>query len=304
MTRLAGIVTPICTPLDRDGAVDDHSLERLVIRQLEAGVDAIFTLGSSGEAIYLDDAARTRTLQVVLATVSGAVPVLAGALAGSTARVIQQVRWIERWPVAAIVATAPFYAAVSATETKRHFEAIASASSLPVVAYDIPGNVGRKLPEDVVIDLLGRDVIIGLKDTSGDMSAFRRIVDQVGGVGDRTVMIGSDRLASEALAVGADGIVPGIGNVCPDLFVALHEAYRSDDQERLQQLQAQVDVMAEILSVGQAHGLGRHASELGALKHLLHRDGVIDSVQVSMPLTPFPSAAAAEVEAIVARVGR
>ncbi len=136
------------------------------------------------------------------------------------------------------------------------------------------------------------------------MSAFRRIVDQVGGVGDRTVMIGSDRLASEALAVGADGIVPGIGNVCPDLFVALHEAYRSDDQERLQQLQAQVDVMAEILSVGQAHGLGRHASELGALKHLLHRDGVIDSVQVSMPLTPFPSAAAAEVEAIVARVGR
>jgi 4-hydroxy-tetrahydrodipicolinate synthase len=243
-------------------------------------------------------------LQVVVSTVAGAVPVLAGALAGSTARVIQQVRWIERWPVAAVVVTAPFYADVSDAETRRHFEAVAAASALPVLAYDIPGNVGRKLPADVVIDLLQRDVVAGLKDTSGDMSAFRRIVREAGGAEGRAVVIGSDRLAAEALTAGADGIVPGIGNVCPDLFVALYAAHRSDDRERLRQLQEQIDVMAGILAVGQAHGLGRHASELGALKHLLHRDGTIETPRVSVPLEPFPAAAAAQVEAIAASVGR
>jgi 4-hydroxy-tetrahydrodipicolinate synthase len=302
--RLTGIITPICTPLDATGAVDKRSLERLVSRQLDAGSDAIFALGSSGEAIYLDDAARVTTLEVVVSTVSGAAPVLAGALAGSTMRVIQQAAWIERWPVAAIVVTAPFYANVSAVETVRHFEAIAASTSLPVVAYDIPGNVGRKIPVDVVIDLFGRDVIAGLKDTSGEMADFRHIVRKVGGSADRSVMIGSDRLASEALAAGADGIVPGIGNVCPDLFVELYAACRADDGERMRQLQAQVDVMAGILDVGVRYGLGRHASELGALKHLLHRDGLIETPRISAPLEPLPSAAAMEVEAIAASVGR
>ncbi len=304
MTPLRGIVTPICTPLDVLGKVDERSLERLVERQLEAGVDAIFALGSSGEAIYLDDAARIKALQVVMSTVSGAVPVLAGALAGSTARVIDEVRWIERFPVAAIVVTAPFYADVSDAEMITHFEAIATASPVAVVAYDIPGNVGRKLPTAVAIDLLARDVIAGLKDTSGDMSGFRRILREAGGNASRTVMIGSDRFASEALVAGADGIVPGIGNVCPDLFVNLFAAHRAGHAADVQRLQGQVDVMADILGVGQAHGLGRHASELGALKYLLHRDGIIETPGVSIPLAPLPPAAAAQVGSIAASIGR
>ncbi len=301
---MRGIVTPLCTPLDARGQVDARSLERLVGRQLDAGVDALFALGSSGEAIYLDDAARATTLQVVTSAVSGAVPVLAGALGGSTARVLQQVRWIEQYPVAGVVVTAPFYADVSAVEMATHFELIAAASPLPVVAYDIPGNVGRKLPSDVVIDLLRRDVLIGLKDTSGDMAAFRRVLREVGGDARRMVMIGSDRLASEALAAGADGVVPGIGNVCPDLFVDLHAAHLAGDTEEVRRLQDQIDVMSDILAVGQAHGLGRHASELGALKCLLHRDGAIDSPLVSVPLAAFPPAAAAEVLSIAERIGR
>jgi 4-hydroxy-tetrahydrodipicolinate synthase len=301
---ITGIVTPICTPLDPLGAVDERGLERLVGRQLEAGVDGLFALGSSGEAIYLDDAARKRALEVVVSSVGDAVPVLAGALAGSTVRVIEQVRWIERFAVTAIVVTAPFYADVSAAEVATHYETIAAASPVPVVAYDIPGNVGRKLPTEVVIDLLRRDVIVGLKDTSGDMPAFQRILREVGGHQGRTVMVGSDRLASEALVAGADGIVPGIGNVCPDLFVGLLAAHRAGDESESRRLQDEIDVMARILGIGQAHGLGRHASELGALKHLLHRDRVIDSPRVSLPLAPLPPAAAAEVESIAESVGR
>lgn len=301
---LRGIVPPLCTPLDDAGVVDERSLEQLVRRQLDAGVHAVFVLGSSGEAIYLDDAARARALEVVVSAVGGAVPVLAGALAGSSSRVIAQVRQIERRAVDAVVVTPPFYAVLSDPEVTNHFELIAAASPFPVVAYDIPGNVGRKLPAEVSIDLLSRKVIAGLKDTSGDMAGFRRIVDATRGDDGPSIFTGSDRLAAEALAAGATGIVPGIGNVCPDLFVALYAAHLAGASEEVERLQRQVDVVSTIFAVGQRHGLGRHASELGALKVLLHRDGVIASPALSPPLTTFPPAATAEVSAIMASIGR
>lgn len=303
MSAFRGIIPPLCTPLDDAGMVDSASLERLVQRQLDAGVHGLFVLGSSGEAIYLDDRARSRALEVVVSTVAGAVPVLAGALAGSTARVIEQARWIERLPVDAVVVTAPFYAHVNDAEIATHFETVASAIRVPVIAYDIPGNVGRKLSTEVVIDLLRREVIAGLKDTSGDMPGFRRIID---GLGNRpsSVMTGSDSLAAEALAAGAHGIVPGIGNVCPDLFVDLYAAHGRGDTVIVERLQGQISVMASVFAVGGRHGMGRHASELGVLKYLLHRDGVIQSPVVSIPLAPYPAAAAAEVRAIVEAIGR
>ena len=133
MTTFTGIITPLCTPLDADGSVDARSLERLVSRQLDAGVHGVFALGSSGEAIYLNDSSRARVLDVVVSTVAGAVPVFAGALAGSTARVVQQARWIGGFAVDAIVVTPPFYADVSDAETVTHFETVAAVSTVPII---------------------------------------------------------------------------------------------------------------------------------------------------------------------------
>ena len=80
MLKLRGIVPPLCTPLDADGAIDARSLERLVRRQLDDGVHAVFALGSTGEAIYLTDESRRKVLDIVVGAVAGAVPVLAGAV--------------------------------------------------------------------------------------------------------------------------------------------------------------------------------------------------------------------------------
>jgi 4-hydroxy-tetrahydrodipicolinate synthase len=304
MTPLRGIVPPLSTPLDAGGAVDGRSLERLVRRQLDDGVHGLFALGSSGEAIYLADADRRRVLEVVVGAASGAVPVLAGAVAGSTARVIEQVRWIATHRVDAIVVTAPFYANVSDAETVTHFERIAAASPVPLIAYDIPGNVGRKLPADVTIHLLRRGVIAGLKDTSGAMDDFVRILGSVPDRSVTTLMCGSDVGSADWVRAGADGIVPGIGNVAADLFTSLWGAVSAGDDAAVDRCAADISVVAGILGVGTRHGLGLHASQLGALKHTLVRQGVFATARVSPPLAPFPPAAGAEVDALMARVGR
>lgn len=302
--RFTGVIPPICTPLDSDGAVDTRSLRRLVERLLAAGVDGVFALGSSGEAIYLDDAARRTVLEVVVGTVAGSAAVFAGALEASPARVIEQIRWIEAHPVDALVVTAPFYANVADAETTRHFEVVSAAASVPVLAYDIPGNVGRKLPAQVTIDLLGRGVVAGLKDSSGDMHDLVEVLDATGGDRACSIFTGSDVLAADSLAAGVDGLVPGLGNVCPDLFVELYAAHRTGDSAALRRAQAAVTALAGIFGVGEKYGLGRHASQVGALKAVLSRDGIIASPAVPAPLRPYPEEAVAEVGGLLEAMGR
>jgi 4-hydroxy-tetrahydrodipicolinate synthase len=304
MLKLNGIVPPLCTPLDADGSIDARSLERLVRRQLDAGVHAVFALGSTGEAVYLTDESRRKVLDIIVGAVAGAVPVLAGAVDASTARVVEQVRWISGVGVDGIVVTAPFYANVSNAEIVTHFERIAAASPVPLIAYDIPGNVGRKLPGDVTIELFARGFITGLKDTTGEMDEFFRIMRAIGDRAGKSMLCGTDKGAGDWLAGGADGVVPGIGNVCADLFVGLYEAHLRGDKADVDRRNDEVGVINSILGVGLKYGLGLHASQLGALKHTLVRQGVITSPRVSPPLEAYPAEAAREVDAIMASIGR
>jgi 4-hydroxy-tetrahydrodipicolinate synthase len=304
MRRITGVIPPVCTPLDTDGSVDTRSLERLVERLLAAGVDGIFALGSSGEAIYLNDADRRKVLEVVVGTVGGSATVFAGALDATPARVVDQIRWIEGSRANVLLVTAPFYANVSDAETTRHFELVSASASLPVLAYDIPGNVGRKLSTQVTIDLLSRDVIAGVKDSSGVMDGLVDVLSATGVDRGSSILTGADVLAADSLAAGADGLVPGLGNVRPNLFVELYAAHLAGDAEAVRRAQAAITTMSGIFGIGERYGLGRHASEIGALKAVLHREGIIASPTTPAPLTPYPAEAVADLERLLGAHGQ
>lgn len=274
--------------------MDTADLERLVGSLLDAGVHGIFALGSTGEGIYLNDEDRRRVLDVVVGAVAGAVPVFAGALDASTDRVIDQVTLAQKFRVDALVVTAPFYADVSPPELTAHFEIISAAASLPVLAYDIPSNVGRKLAGDVSIDLISRRVVSGLKDSSGDFEDFTKVLAAVGSMTDVSVLTGSDVGALESLRAGAHGIVPGIGNICAGLCVALWDAFAAGDDSAAEHAQAKIAAITEVYGLGSAQGLGRHSSQVGGLKSVLVHDGVIGSARLSRPLSTYPVEAAQE----------
>ena len=165
MPRFAGLIPPLCTPLTEDRSIDVASLERLISFQIEAGADGIFVLGSSGEAAYLNDADRCTVVASAVGAVAGQVPVLVGALDTATERVIDHVRRLESFPINAVVVTASFCANPSAAEITTHFRAIHGSTETPVVAYNIPGYVRRRIPVEVALELLESGVIVGLKDS-------------------------------------------------------------------------------------------------------------------------------------------
>lgn len=296
--RYTGVVPPAITPLTEDGAVDVASLERLVERLLDAGVHGIFALGSSGETVFLTDSQRDQTLEVIVKTVGGAVPVIAGCIEPTTPRVLERAEASRRLGADALVATAPFYAIVGPHEVERHFRAIAAAAELPVLAYDIPVCVHTKLSPALLTQLAAEGVLAGVKDSSGDDVSFRQLVLSVQDTGpqaDFSLLTGHEVVVDAMMLAGASGSVPGLANVDPDGYVRLHRACVAGDwagarqeQDRLTRLFRIVEAADPATSAGATRGVGSFKTALALL-------GVIHSNAVSLPLRPLDSAEAGRV---------
>ncbi|MFE2135710.1 dihydrodipicolinate synthase family protein [Streptomyces sp. NPDC059466] len=213
---LTGVVPPVCTPLTPDREVDVPSLVNLVDHLVGAGVDGLFVLGSSSEAAYLTDAQRRLVVETVKAHLGGRLPLLAGVIDMTTPRVLDHVAAVTAAGADAVVATAPFYARTHPAEIARHYRLIAARSSVPVFAYDLPVSVHTKLGAELVLELAADGVLAGLKDSSGDLGGFRAVVTGAKahpGVTGFSVLTGSELVVDSALALGADGAVPGLANV-------------------------------------------------------------------------------------------
>ncbi|MFC9560526.1 dihydrodipicolinate synthase family protein [Agromyces sp. NPDC056965] len=295
-----GVIPPVLTPLDESGAFDEAAFERLVERLIAAGVHGLFVLGSSGEVAFLSDDERARVLEASVRVAAGRVPVIAGVNEMTPARVIGQVRLAEAAGVDAIVATAPYYARPSAAEVEAHFRAVAAATSLPVFAYDVPVRVHSKLDHAMLVRLGVEGVLAGVKDSSGDDVAFRRLVMANRAAGSPLVLFtGHEVVVDGALLAGADGVVPGLGNVDPVRYVQLFDAAGAADWARVRVLQDEVAELFEI--VFQASGVSGEAAGLGAFKTALAHLGVISSNRMSQPVPSLEGDTVARITAIVDR---
>lgn len=301
-SRFTGVVPPLVTPLTADGALDVASFERLIESQLAAGVDGLFVLGSSGEVGLLTDAVRSQVLTEAVRITAGRVPVLAGANDMSTARVIEQVRIAEFAGADALVVTVPFYVRPSEAEIEEHFRTIAAATELPVFAYDVPVRVHVKLGADLLVRL-GRDgVIAGVKDSSGDDVAFRRLVAANRAAGSPLVLFtGHEVVVDGALLAGADGVVPGLGNVDPAAYVRLFRAAKAGEWEEAKRIQDELAALFEI--VFQAHGVSGEAAGMGAFKTALAALGVIDTNTMTRPVPSLEGETVERIRSIVEASG-
>ena len=130
-SNFGGIVPPLSTPMTETFEIDTKSLEKLIQFQLAAGVHGLFVLGSTGEVAFLTDRQRARVLDIAVRTVAGQVPVLAGVIDMTTARVIGQAQVAERASVDGLVVTVPFYTRIGQAEIIEHFRLIHDAVNLP-----------------------------------------------------------------------------------------------------------------------------------------------------------------------------
>lgn len=298
--RLRGVVPPVLTPLNPDQSIDHPSLERLVQHLLEAGVDGIFALGSTAEVAYLTDSQRLEAVERIVRTVQGRVPVLAGAIDLTAARIVERARELEQAGVDGIVATAPVYALNDVTETADHFRTIAAALTVPVIAYDVPVRVHVKLPPTLLVELGREGTICAVKDSSGDDVSFRRLVSLNRAAGGPLALLTGHEVMVDAMALaGADGVVPGLGNVDPQGYVRL---WRAAEAGRWADAAAEQETLNELMTIaGVATGLSPDASGVGAFKAALHHLGLIEHSTMAHPVRALEGAARAQVAQVVDR---
>ncbi|MDF2442143.1 MAG: 4-hydroxy-tetrahydrodipicolinate synthase [Subtercola sp.] len=300
--RFHGVIPPVVTPRAADGTLDLRSLGTLIEYLIAGGVHGLFVLGSSGEVAFLTDAERRTVIEEAVRVTAGRVPIVVGLNEMTPARMLDQLQLVEAAGADAVVATAPFYARPSAAEIEAHFRLLAAATTLPVFAYDVPVRVHNKLAVEMLVRLGSEGVIAGVKDSSGDDVAFRRLVLANRAAGSPLVLFtGHEVVADGALLWGADGIVPGLGNVDPRRYVELYNASQNAEWERARDLQEDLCALFEI--VFQAQGVSGEAAGLGAFKTALVRLGVITTNRMSPPVPPLDNDTTDLINAIVDRAG-
>lgn len=279
-----GVIPPVCTPMTPEHEVDVRSLTRLVDHLIEGGVDALFVLGSSSEVAYLPDAHRRVVLDTVVGHVAGQVPVLAGVIDMTTPRVLDHARVAVEAGVSGLVATAPFYTRTHPEEIRAHFRLIADRTGLPLYAYDLPVSVHTKLPAALLLELAAEGVLAGVKDSSGDDGGLREVI--LGRTPGFSVLTGSEVTVDSALWMGADGVVPGLGNVDPHGYVRLTACAGRGEWEAARQEQERLVRLFDIVRVGGAR-MGGSSSGLGAFKAALYLRGIIACPVTAPPQIPL-----------------
>ncbi|NEB74488.1 dihydrodipicolinate synthase family protein [Streptomyces sp. SID14478] len=286
-----GVVPPLVTPLTPEGEVDVVSVRRLAEHLIGAGVHGLFLLGSSGEAAYLTDAQRRTALEAAVEAAAGRVPVLAGVIETTTARVLDRAQDAVKSGADALVATAPFYTRTHPAEIADHFRRLRAGADLPLFAYDIPVAVHSKLSRDTLLALAADGTLAGLKDSSGDEGSLRRLLAPLRAAAPTfSVLTGAELTVDGALLAGVDGVVPGLGNVDAHGYVRLYEAARAGDWDTARREQDRLAALFGIVEAGDPARMGGSSSALGAFKAAAHLQGVIDCPATAAPQVPLGEA--------------
>jgi 4-hydroxy-tetrahydrodipicolinate synthase len=244
-TPLRGIVPPLVTPLDARQQVDVASLERLLEHVIGAGVHGVFVLGTTGEAVALDDDVRRQLVRRTCKVVAGRVPVLVGITDTCVAESIRLARYSADAGASAVVVSAPFYLPLEQQEVIGYVESIASQQSLPIFLYNIPALSKTQYEAATVLRLADLPSVIGMKDSSGDPSYLPELRKHVAR-DDWSFFVGTEALLSDAVMNGSHGCVPGGANLDPALFVALYDAAVRGDKARVAELQKRVIMLDRI----------------------------------------------------------
>lgn len=301
--KFGGVVPPLCTPFTNDGKVDVASLERLIEYQIEGGVTGIFALGSTSEAGAMNDAQRREVLELTVKFVNGRVPVLAGAIAMSTGTVIDYARMAEELGADAVVLCGPYYIRPNQDEIIRHFQLVKASTSLPLLAYHIPSNVQTVITAETLRALAEQGLIVGVKDSSGDEANFRAIVAAMQEFPQVAVFTGSELTVDYAIFGGADGVVPGLGNVDPAGYRRLYDASVAGDWDAARAEQARLTALFAIIRQATPGRVGFTSSALGGFKTALRELGVIETNMMATPMTPLNDEEAARIREILAAAG-
>jgi len=259
-----GIIPAMVTPFDRQGKVSEDSLRKLIDYLMEGGVHGLFPVGSQGEFYALEKEEKKKIMEIVLDHVKGKVPVYAGTGTITTKETITLTKMAEDMGVDAASIITPFFISPTQNELYEHYLAIAKSTSLPILLYNNPGRSGVNLSADLVVRLSKVDNIVGIKDSSGDMSLTAEYIRRTSN--DFSVLAGRDTLIYGTLSYGGKGAIAATANVAPKLVVEIYQAYVRGDIEQARKAQAELAPLRLAFNLGSFPVVIKDALELMGIK--------------------------------------
>ncbi len=271
MTRniFKGLGIALITPFTADGAVDFAALKRLVRFQLDNGADFLCILATTGETPTLTAEEKTNIKNLVIELVNGQVPILMGCGGNNTAAVVEELRTADWHGIDGVLSVCPYYNKPSQEGLYQHFKAIASATSLPVVLYNVPGRTGINMKAETTVRL-ARDCqnIVAIKEASGSLEQVDEILKNA--PKDFAVISGDDALTYPMVACGAVGVISVIGNALPREFSKMLRLEFNNEFAAARKIHHKFTDLFSLLFVdGNPAGVKAMLSEMGFIENVL-----------------------------------
>ena len=270
-----GLGIALITPFTEEGAVDYESLSRLIDYQLDNGADFLCILATTGETPCLSLAERAQIKSAIVRQVDGRVPILMGCGGNNTAAVVEELKNGDFSGIDGVLSVCPYYNKPSQEGLYQHFKAIAAATELPVVLYNVPGRTGINLKPETTCRL-AKDCknIVAIKEASGSLEQVDEIIKYK--PNDFEVISGDDALTFPMIACGAVGVISVIGNALPKEFSRMIRLEFNGEFEAAQKIHHKFTDLYSLLFVdGNPAGVKALLTEMGFIKN-----------QLRLPLVP------------------
>ncbi|MDR0796653.1 MAG: 4-hydroxy-tetrahydrodipicolinate synthase [Tannerella sp.] len=276
---LRGMGVALITPFKTDESVDLETLSKVVEFQVQNGVDYIVVLGTTAETSTLTEGEKSAITKTVVAQVRGRLPIVLGVSNNCTRALVKQLKDGEYQGIDVIMSVVPYYNKPTQEGLYQHFKAVAEASPLPVLMYNVPSRTGVNMTAQTTLRIAREfEQVIAIKEASG---IFAQVDEIVKNKPDHfKVISGDDAITLPLIALGASGVISVIGNALPDQFSRMVHLALNSDYENARIIHAGLLELFELLFVD--------GSPAG-IKSMLNIMGLIENI-VRLPLVPARTA--------------
>ncbi len=272
---LKGTGVAIVTPFLEDCSVDYVALEKIINSIIEAGVNYIVSLGTTGETPTLT---KTEKLEIVAFTskvIDKRVPMVVGIGGNATEMLCEEIKSFDCKDAVAILSAAPYYNKPSQEGIIQHYAAVADASKLPIIMYNVPGRTGRNMEVSTIVELASHNNIAGIKEAAGNLIQSLQILKNA--PSDFLVVSGDDDLAAQQVAAGMHGVISVAANSFPNEFSTMVNAALQGNVEKANSINSKLLKAYELLFV---------ENNPAGVKYFLHKKQLLLN-KLRLPLVPL-----------------
>jgi 4-hydroxy-tetrahydrodipicolinate synthase len=290
-TQFTGLGTALVTPFTRSGEMDEKAVRRLGRRQIDNGTHFLVPVGTTGENPTLEVAERLRMVEILVDEAKGQVPVLAGCGGYNTKEIVHLAKEMQKAGANGLLSVTPYYNKPTQDGIVQHFMAIADATPLPIVLYNIAGRTGVNIETPTVVRLAQVPSIVGVKEASGSLSQMCDVLRSV--PSDFIVLSGDDALTLPLMAVGGRGVISVASNQIPREMSQMVEAAERNDFAAARAIHNRIINLMQINFV---------ESNPGPVKYAMAAMGLLEETY-RLPMVPLKPESKAKVDAVLKGLG-